>query len=453
MWWGDQFILKNLVGPLYKRLLFISLMKILVKNGTIITQNYSREVIPGGDVLVQDSKIIAVGKNLSGTHADKEIDATGTWVIPGLINVHVHLGETIYAPFMLDRYPLKKYLSITEKMASSSKSIEKGRLSVACYSLLQLLRSGTTTISGGRTSESAELMGMRNVSGYMLMHSRKLGHFSKNFGDKLQYLIFHTNQDLTSHAIFIHSLGRVSKAMLNGVRVFLSKNKDIRLMIHVAENTNSSEVSIKKWGKSEIEILESFSLLNERTLLVHGNLLNRSDLDIIRERGCSIAHCPSSSMNTSDAMLDLYTVLAKGINAVIATDGVVTASDYSVLREAGFAYKYHNRFTPKNLIAPERFFDMITINAALALGLEEKIGSIGEGKEADILIVEPPFEKSIADPVKQLIRYANLIRVRDVIIGGKLMLSGLSERQINGESKTRHEFKETADDVERELND
>ena len=65
---------------------------------------------------------------------------------------------------------------------------------------------------------------------------------------------------------------------------------------------------------------------------------------------------------------------------------------------------------------------MITVNASKALGLEEETGSLEEGKEADLIIAKPPFENSHTNPVEQLIIYANLVNIREVIIAGKLFI-------------------------------
>jgi len=397
-------------------------MKSLLKNATVITQNGNREILPQTDVLIDGAHIAAIGRRLEGP-VDKTIDVTDLIVSPGIINTHVHLGETAYAPFMPQRTPLDAYLQQAEAYAAAIASIEGARQTIASYSLLQLIQAGTTTVGGGRTAASASQLGIRNVSGYMLMRSQKLGHFSQDItGGFTNEQAIYAN-GLTSHAFFIHSLHTVDAQILSEVAPLFAADTTIRLMIHVAESELSRKGAEQKWGMSEIEVLESYSLLNNRTLIIHGNHLTNKDLRTIRKYGASIAHCPSSNMNTADDMLSLCTVAEEGITAAIATDGVVTSGSFSALHEAHIAYQYHNRFERNDSVSAQRVFDMVTINAAKALGLEQQIGSIEVGKAADIVIYSPPFPASTIDPVKQLIYYTELATVREVFINGEHRLA------------------------------
>lgn len=192
-------------------------------------------------------------------------------------------------------------------------------------------------------------------------------------------------------------------------------------MLHISETAEAVRRIRERYGKTEIEILSSYGLLGRNTLLVHGNHLSDSDLLLIVDMGSSIAHCLSSNLNTADRTLDLVSALNHGANVTLATDGVITGSDFSVLREAGIAYHYHNRFSEASAIPSQKFLDMITLNAASALGIQERVGSLEIGKEADIVIAEPPIglEMGTAD---HLLHYANLIQMRDVMVAGQFVL-------------------------------
>ena len=395
-------------------------MRILIKGGTILTQNQNRDII-SGDILIEDSKIKKIGKIWRGAQADKIIDAKNMWVLPGFINSHVHLGESVYAPFMTGKYSLDSYLQKTEGLLPLFGPDEEIRSIIARYSTLNIVRSGTTTIGGGRTDRVSREMGLRNVSGYMLMNSKKLGYLSENFKSSLNKFI-EEKDSLTGYSIFAHSLGSINRDVLLGVFECLSRNKKLRLMIHVAEDQRSVDSIVKHWGKREIEILDDYKLLDSRALIVHGNHLTKGELKILRGRGCSVAHCLTSNMGVADRTLDLRTAIDIGLNIAIATDGVVTSSNFSTLKEAGIAHRYHNSFLRNSIIPASTFLDMITVNASKALGLEEETGSLEEGKEADLIIAKPPFENSHTNPVEQLIIYANLVNIREVIIAGKLFI-------------------------------
>lgn len=395
-------------------------MKTLIKNATIFTQNAHRKIIERGDILIEGSKICDLGNGLS-TQADHIINADGLWIIPGLINSHVHLGESAYASVMPERYPLTEYIRNTEKLAINF-LLEEERSVIAKYSLLQIVRGGTTTVAGGRTQESSESLGVRNVSGYMLMKSKKLGHFIGDFEAKFSRLISNQKSDLLSHAIFIHSLDTIDlSTLMVAARIFVG-NDQIRLMVHVSENADIVGRVRGQYAKNEIQMLDELGLLSQRTLLVHGNQLTEEDLLGISSTKSSVAHCLSSNMSTADKTLNLSSVMKHKINVTVATDGVVTGSDFSVLREAGNAYRYHNRFQKETQIPASIFFDMITINAAEALGLQDKIGSIEIGKDADLAFVTPPVSNTIFGSTKHLIHYANLVQIRDVMIAGKFII-------------------------------
>lgn len=413
-------------------------MRTLIKNGTIYTQNAERDILQQADLLIDGSHISAIGPDLS-VKADQIVDAKEKWVIPGLINSHVHLGESAYASWMSGRYNLARYLERTEELAQKL-SLETERSIVTAYSLLQLIRQGTTTIAGGRTHEHAIHFGVRNVSGYMLMKSPKLRHFSECFNGEMTLLAEENYPKGSSPAIFIHSLDTTDASLLKEVSRLSSKNSKMRIMIHVGETAHSVQRVKERYGKGEINVLDEFGLLGHQTLLVHGNHLSDDDLSKIAVKGSSLAHCLSSNMSTADKTLDLDSALMRGINVTVATDGVVTGSDFSVLREAGTAYRYHNRFLQSGGIPAQTFLDMITTNAASALGLQENVGSLEVGKGADLVLIEPPLGLKRGS-IEHLLHYSNLIRVSDVMVAGDWILKNGENIKKNSRHVEREFFK------------
>lgn len=413
----------------------------LINNATIITQNRYREVIPHGFIYIENDSIVTVESgdyegDLKST--GEIIDASGYIVSPGFINAHVHLGETIYTSLMDGWYNLEKYIEFTNKISSISKTIESARQSICDYSLMQLIKSGTTTIAGGRTNESSETFGVRNISAYMLMQSPKLGKFSEDIEKQFEKFDKGINRLITHTALFIHSLGTVSDEILSRTRDLRKRYTSLLIMVHVAETKKVEVEAKKRFGLTSVQTLQKYDLLNERTLLVHGNNLSPEDVSLICHSKSPLVHCLSSNLRVADNTADIWSLMQKGIPVSIATDGAATAGTFSVLSEARRCYSYHNRFHgEEHCIPAQEILDMITINPAKALGMSAEIGSIEPTKKADIIFLRKN-SFAVNQPANHLLMDDSII-VEGVIIGGKQLL-WKNELLIRGESEITTNF-------------
>jgi 5-methylthioadenosine/S-adenosylhomocysteine deaminase len=365
-------------------------MKTLIYNASIITQNEKREIIKRGFIVVKNGEIFNIGNGeFTGdfNEFDNVFDIAGKTILPGLINTHVHLGETAYKDLLPENFTLEEYLGITEYLAKKFSSIEVHRKTIGEYTLLQLVKNGTSTICGGRVGELATEWGLRNLSGFMVMNSDKLRKYyidiEKSFDSESENGF---NGRLDNSGVFIHSLGFVNESALLSVKRILEKNSELILMIHVAETKKQEENVLKKYRLTTIEVLQKYGLLSNKTLLVHGNWCSEKDLEIIKENGGTLVHCLSSNLKVADKVLDINKVVKKGINVCIATDGFCTADTFSVLQEAKSVLNY-NKNKESNKINAQTVLDMITLNAAKALKMLSKIGSIEIGKAADLVFV------------------------------------------------------------------
>ncbi|MFA5942106.1 MAG: amidohydrolase family protein [Candidatus Paceibacterota bacterium] len=396
----------------------------LIQNATIITQNANREIIPHGYIYIVDDSIAVVGKgDYEGDlrAGEETIDASGLIVSPGFINAHVHLGETIYTGFMNGWYDLEKYIEFTNRLSTVSSTIEDARRLICDYSLLQLIRSGATTIAGGRTNESSEPFGLRNVSAYMLMQSPKLGKFGENIEEQFEKFYLGLNQSISRPALFVHSLGTVSEEMLSLARDLKTKYSDILIMAHIAETAKTEAESKDAFGLTSVHVLQKYNLLGKQTLLIHGNNLSSEDASLINRSNSSLVHCLSSNLRVADNTADIWSLLQNNISVSIATDGVATAGTFSVLSEARRCYFFHNRFCPEEChVSAQDILDMITISPAKSLRMFTEVGSIEPGKKADITLLRGSHF-SRTNPVDSLITNDSIV-VEGVIVGGKKLL-------------------------------
>lgn len=423
-------------------------MKVLYKNANIVTQNSKREIIENGFILAEEGKIVDLGKECPLEYKfDDVVDLEGKWLLPGFINSHVHLGESVYFPFIKEKLTLVGYLNRTEEIYASSFDIGNKR-DVACiFSLFQLILNGVTTIGGGRVSETAKKLSIPNTSGYMFMDSAKLGHFSSNAFDSFLDLKESEVDSLTQHCVFIHSLSRIGVNELETVKRLRQQITDLIVMIHVAEDGGECEQVSKKWGASAIVTLKENGILSKNTFLVHGNHLSDFDLDIISDSGATICHCLTSNLTVADKVLDISKVLDRDINTVIATDGPITGAGFNLLNEARKVYQYQNRFLEKEKLAPQQCLDMITVNAASAINQSDLVGSIEVGKLANFVVLNPLFEIRSHQIVDSLFRY-DFIDIYGVVINGT---KAVWDKQIlfSDWNKIQHEFSDLVKSIEK----
>jgi 5-methylthioadenosine/S-adenosylhomocysteine deaminase len=366
-------------------------MSILIKNAYIVTQNKKREYITQGFIIVKKDRIYKIesgNPNLSDLkEIDKTIDAEGFMILPGFINTHVHLGESIFQGLFKKKYSLEDYLNITNEITKKTKLIEENRNIIADYSILNLLYSGTSTICGGRVVDSANQWGIRNVSGYMIMNSAKLRTLSFDLEKKYkkEYKKI-KNTKISYSAIFMHSINMIDLRTLSIVKKILKEFSNTKLILHVAETKIQEQEIRKKFGLSSVSFLKNKGLLNKNTILIHCNWINDSDFALIKKHKSSVVQCLSSNINVADRVLNLTKVLKNSINVCLATDGLPTSSTFSVLEEAKKCLFYYHK--SKKRITEQKCLDLITIDAANTLGLENSIGSIEKNKKADIIFLK-----------------------------------------------------------------
>jgi 5-methylthioadenosine/S-adenosylhomocysteine deaminase len=350
-------------------------------------------------------------------------DASGLIITPGLINAHIHLGETAYRYFALPEFQdIAEYIRSTDVISKSNGLIEKKRNIISEYSSLLAMREGTSTLCGGRTREAASRVGLRNVSGYMLMRSEKLKKF---YGASMTMLRSECDKceksALTYPAIFIHSLKSVDSEKLAEIGILLREFR-YKLIIHLSETEDDENYAARTWRKSSVGVLDHYGLLSDDTIIIHGNWINKNDFRIIRNRGASVVHCLTSNMRVSDHAVDLKWLLKNDIKVCIATDGFITNGSLDLLSEARSAYLYHNRFGVGK-IGITQIFDLITIKAAEVLGLQKEIGSLEVGKKADILFIDNRDSHISLERIpRDLIFYHEANRVFGLMVDGKTVL-------------------------------
>lgn len=424
-------------------LFFIELMKILIKNAFIVTQNKKREHILDGFIVIKNDKFekVAEGnpKEKDIKKFNKIIDAKKMVVLPGFVNAHVHLGESIFNDFFRGKYSLEHYLKITNELTKKTDLIEGRRKIIADYSLLKLMKEGTTTICGGRTVDSSAHWGMRNVSGYMLMDSFKLKNFSTGIEKKFREEYKKIKKTRLSYpALFIHSLNSIDYASIKNVKKILNKYSRTRLILHIAETKKQEQKIKNQIGKSSIKFLYQKGLLSYKTILIHGNWINDEDMKLVKKCKASIVHCLSSNLKVADKILNLKKIIRNNVKLCIATDGLVTSGTFSILDEAANCFIYHNRNQNSNnsFISFQKILDLITIDAAKVLGLENEVGSIEKGKRADIIFIK---KEGVGDNIiKNVIKGKH--KIFGVIIDGKLKIWN-NRMLIIDEKKVINRFK------------
>ncbi len=352
---------------------------ITIKNGTIIYGEDMQAL--KASIIIEDDKIIEITKNK--VNKGKKIDAQGCIVAPGLINSHVHIGDSIardvgdgksIAEIVKPPNGLKHRILEESNPDEIIKSMRQ--------SMEDMLASGTTTFVDFREGGLEGINLIEEASKEIPIKKIVLGRDNSFFDpDVTMGEIKSTTKKIikSCDGIGLSGFGEIRDEVVALIAKICQKHGKISA-IHAAEYEKLQKDSIEKTGKSEVQR----AVESDLNALIHVTAPVRDDLELIGDSDSSVVSCPRSNGTLSVGIPPVHDMLRHKINVLLGTDNIMFNSP-NMLREMEYALKVTRGYY-REYFSPTEIFKMATINAANAFNLNT--GCIEEGRAADIIIVK-----------------------------------------------------------------
>lgn len=351
-------------------------------------------------------------------------------LLPGLINMHTHSAMSLlrgYADDLNLQVWLNDHIWPVEKAFLGPDFVRDG----ARLAMAEMLRGGTTFFNDlyffpEVTAAAAVESGMRACIGLPVIDVPTAWAADENACIEKGLAVSSSwqNESLISTAFAPHAPYSVGDAALGRVAE-LSHERDLRVHMHVLESSWEMSESLKRYGESTLNRLDRHGLLNDHLLAVHMTQLNGTDLETLSDTSVNVVHCPESNLKLGNGICPVARLLEKGVNLCLGTDGAASNNNLDLLAESRSAALLAKGYSgdPCALTAFQAL-EMLTINAALALGEEHRLGSIEAGKLADLCAIRLDSLQTtpMYDVVSHLVYAASSQQVSHVWVGGRMLL-------------------------------
>lgn len=404
---------------------------LLVSGGTIVTMDENRLIIEDGAIVVNGDTISAIGfrTDLENKYAAAQtIDARGKLVLPGFINGHTHVPMTLFRGLhddvTLDDW-LRKYIFPAEAKNVTEEFVRWGtRLAVA-----EQIRGGITTFADmyyfeDAVAEETKAAGMRGVLGETFIDFPAPDN--KNEAEMLAYtekFLKHWQNDPLIHAAPApHSIYTCSQKTLQDAAI-LARQYHAPILIHVAEMKKELDDSRAQNGTTPVQYLNKIGVLGPDVIAAHCIFVDQADRALLAQKNVGCVHNPSSNMMLASGVSPVPELRAAGVAVGLGTDGPAGSNnDLDLMEEMDLAAKLQKitKMDPRALGA-KAVVEMATIEGAKALHMEKEIGSLEDGKKADLILIglNEPNAVPMYDIYAQLAYALKGSDVETVVIGGK----------------------------------
>jgi 5-methylthioadenosine/S-adenosylhomocysteine deaminase len=418
----------------------------ILKPDWIITVNSDFEVLQDYAVIIEGNRISSLTsvdeiRDLP-CYADAQIvDLPGRALMPGLINSHTHAPMTLLRG-IADDLPLMTWLG--EHIWPAEARWVDARFCVDGFELAaaEMIRSGTTCMNdmyffADEVARSAQQIGMRVVVGLIVLEFPSV--WAKDAPEYLhKALAVHDEvrgYGLVDSAFAPHAPYTVSDESLHQIAMY-SNELDVPVHMHIHETANEVAEAEQQNGMRPLQRLDQLSLLNSNLIAVHMTELNEFEIERIAEAGVHVAHCPESNMKLASGNCPVASLLDKGVNVCLGTDGAASNNDLDMFGEMRSAALLAKAISDDASACNARqTIEMATINGARALGLADRIGSIEVGKCADLIAIDfgALNTQPLYDPISQLVYATSSRQVADVWIDGVEQLRDFEFCQLDTE--------------------
>jgi cytosine/adenosine deaminase-related metal-dependent hydrolase len=433
----------------------------LIKTGKIVTVNPQREIIHQGGILIEDNRILQVltQEQLRGLNQfeDQIVDASDLVAIPGFVQTHIHLCQTLFRG-LADDLELLDWLQLKIFPFEAAHN-EKSIYSSAMLGISELVRSGTTTIMDMGTLDFEEEIiraidetGLRAFVGKAMMD---INPACPNLKETTENSV-RSSLGL-AEKFHNHSTGRLKYAF--APRYVLSCTDQLMreayeltksfggslYHTHASENRKELDAVRVRCKMDNVEYLDKLGVLGQHSCLAHCIWLNEKEIELLKTTGSKVLHCPSSNLKLGSGIANIPLYLERGISVSLGADGAPCNNNLDVFTEMRLAALIQKPTHQPTAMPAKTVFELATMGGAAALHLQNEIGSLEAGKKADVVLLSlnkvwNPVHQSQDEQIYSTIVYScRPENVDSVMIDGRWImrsgeLLGIDEEKTVAES-------------------
>ncbi len=412
---------------------------ILIKNGYLISVDPD-QTSTYGDILIEGNQITRIASTIN-QEADKVIDASGMIVLPGFVQAHIHLCQSLLRG-QADDQPLLEWLDTITGL--EFRHTPETLYASARIGLAEMIKSGTTAIIDMGTLHHQDSVfkailesGMRAQAGKAMMDRT----------ENLPPLLQETTEDSLRESIDLmhrwhgEAGGRIrygfaprwqlwnTTGLLKEIKQEADSHPGVGIHGHAGEIEYEVQAMIDQTGMRNLVYLESIGVVGPNVQMAHCIWLDEDEYRVMAETGSHALHCPCCNTKLGSGIARVPEMLEKGINVALGSDGAPSNNNLDMFIEMRLASLIHKYRLGADAMPAEDVLYMATMGGAKALGMEDQIGSLEEGKIADVIILDDgglytaPLRSFEADHVvKRLVSCYQSASVQTSIINGELVM-------------------------------
>jgi 5-methylthioadenosine/S-adenosylhomocysteine deaminase len=411
---------------------------LLIKHATVVTMDASNRILTG-DVLIEGNRIAAVGEGLAAHAAatvNETIDASGRVLLPGLVQTHIHLCQTLFRGAADDLALidwLKRRIWPLEAAHTPASLYASARLGIA-----EMIRGGTTSALTMETVKHTEAVfkaveetGFRATVGKCMMdkgdgvpavlHEEAAASIAESLALLERW---HGAADGRIRYCFAPRFAvSCTRALLEQV-ARLARERGVMVHTHASENRDEIDMVERETGLRNIEYLNAVGLVAPHVVLAHCVQLSDGEMAILKQTGAHVAHCPSSNLKLGSGLARVAEMLERGISVTLGADGAPCNNRLDMFTEMRTAALLQKALRGPEVLPALTVLRMATIEGARALGLADEIGSIAAGKRADLILLNLDKLHTTPHPeiVSTIVYAAQSSDVETVWIDGRMVL-------------------------------
>jgi len=408
---------------------------ILIKGGTVVTMDDNDSIV-SGDLFISGGRIQDIGSAKS-LEASVVIDARGCVVLPGFVQTHIHLCQTLFRGAADDLSLidwLKKRIWPMEAAHSAQSLKASARLGIA-----ELIKGGTTCALTMETVNHTEaVFQVVEDTGYRAT----VGKCMMDKGEEVPAALHEDTEASIEESIALlekwhgKANGRIRYCFAPRFAVSctlellskvarLAREREVMVHTHASESLHECALVEQATGLRNITYLDSVGLTGRHVALAHCIHVDDDEIAILRHSKTNVVHCPSSNLKLGSGIAPVKTMLEEGISVSLGADGAACNNRLDMFTEMRTAALLQKALHGPEILPAKRALRMATIDGARSLGLGEEIGSLEVGKRADVIVVRMDSLHSTPRPhdLASAITYsAQASDVETVVIDGQLVM-------------------------------